>query len=388
MARRRGAGALSRGGRVARRRSWTRRARGRSTACLPSAIVPSFSRRARRGRSACRATRRKRRPRAQTRGWRVSAWPRPACRCPGSSTCRAPTRHPRRATPRVALPVRRQAAGAVGQPRRDAREFARGARRRARAARRAALAQGRARDAQRPRATRCSIEGFIEGREYAVEGVLTQGALQAFAIFDKPDPLDGPFFEETIYVTPSALPAAAQQAVARSRAARGLGAGLTTARSTPSAGSAPAASSCSKSRRGRSAGSARGCCGSRDERVPCSLGRSPASTRDGRRHLARTCARRRPPAVMMIPIPKRGILKQVDGDRGRGGRARHRGGADHREARSAARAAAGSGSYLGFIFAARRIRDRRSRARRRARAPAVPHRAPIDVSPKIADRRT
>jgi biotin carboxylase len=46
------------------------------------------------------------------------------------------------------------------------------------------------------------IEGYIEGREYAVEGLLTDGRLRVLAIFDKPDPLDGPFFEETIYVTP------------------------------------------------------------------------------------------------------------------------------------------------------------------------------------------
>jgi biotin carboxylase len=49
------------------------------------------------------------------------------------------------------------------------------------------------------------VEGFIEGREYALEGVLEEGALRVLAIFDKPDPLDGPFFEETIYVTPTAL---------------------------------------------------------------------------------------------------------------------------------------------------------------------------------------
>jgi biotin carboxylase len=49
------------------------------------------------------------------------------------------------------------------------------------------------------------VEEFIEGQEVAVEGVLTAGALQVFTIFDKPDPLDGPFFEETIYLTPTAL---------------------------------------------------------------------------------------------------------------------------------------------------------------------------------------
>ncbi len=55
------------------------------------------------------------------------------------------------------------------------------------------------------------VERFIPGREFAVEGVLTAGTLQVLAIFDKPDPLDGPFFEETIYVTPTALDAASQR---------------------------------------------------------------------------------------------------------------------------------------------------------------------------------
>jgi biotin carboxylase len=57
------------------------------------------------------------------------------------------------------------------------------------------------------------IETFIPGKEYAVEGVLTDGDLQVFTIFDKPDPLDGPFFEETIYVTPSRASADTQHAI-------------------------------------------------------------------------------------------------------------------------------------------------------------------------------
>jgi len=57
------------------------------------------------------------------------------------------------------------------------------------------------------------VEGFIEGREFAIEGLLTDGVLQPLAIFDKPDPLDGPFFEETIYVTPSNLEEELQSAV-------------------------------------------------------------------------------------------------------------------------------------------------------------------------------
>jgi biotin carboxylase len=58
------------------------------------------------------------------------------------------------------------------------------------------------------------VEQFIPGAEVALEGLLTRGKLRVLALFDKPDPLDGPFFEETIYVTPSRLPAAVQEAIA------------------------------------------------------------------------------------------------------------------------------------------------------------------------------
>lgn len=69
------------------------------------------------------------------------------------------------------------------------------------------------------------VEEFIPGVEVAVEGLMTGGELQVLAIFDKPDPLDGPFFEEAIYVTPSRLPPATQHAIAAStrQAARALG---------------------------------------------------------------------------------------------------------------------------------------------------------------------
>jgi biotin carboxylase len=56
-------------------------------------------------------------------------------------------------------------------------------------------------------------EAYVPGLEVALEGLLVRGALQTLAIFDKPDPLEGPFFEETIYVTPSRLPAAVQQRI-------------------------------------------------------------------------------------------------------------------------------------------------------------------------------
>jgi biotin carboxylase len=49
------------------------------------------------------------------------------------------------------------------------------------------------------------VEDYVAGIEVALEGLLTEGRLEVLAIFDKPDPLEGPFFEETIYVTPSRL---------------------------------------------------------------------------------------------------------------------------------------------------------------------------------------
>ena len=57
------------------------------------------------------------------------------------------------------------------------------------------------------------VEEFVPGREVAVEGLVTGGSLRVLAIFDKPDPLDGPYFEETIYVTPSRLARTAQQEI-------------------------------------------------------------------------------------------------------------------------------------------------------------------------------
>jgi biotin carboxylase len=69
------------------------------------------------------------------------------------------------------------------------------------------------------------VEGFIPGFEVALEGILDGGQLRALALFDKPDPLDGPFFEETIYVMPSRLSSDVQAAIVAcaADAARALG---------------------------------------------------------------------------------------------------------------------------------------------------------------------
>jgi biotin carboxylase len=69
------------------------------------------------------------------------------------------------------------------------------------------------------------VEEFVPGVEVALEGLLVKGRLHTLALFDKPDPLDGPFFEETLYVTPSRRSAADQDAVldAARRGVRALG---------------------------------------------------------------------------------------------------------------------------------------------------------------------
>jgi biotin carboxylase len=80
-------------------------------------------------------------------------------------------------------------------------------------------------------AKRILVEPFVPGPEVAVEGLLLpasagrEATFRTLAIFDKPDPLDGPFFEETIYVTPSRLPSEVRREVSQVTfaAARAMG---------------------------------------------------------------------------------------------------------------------------------------------------------------------
>ena len=154
------------------------------------------------------------------------------------------------------------------------------------------------------------VERFIPGREFAVEGVLTGGTLQVFAIFDKPDPLDGPFFEETIYVTPTALDAASQRllvtTIQQASDAIGLSHGPVHAecRVGPDGivvlevAARPIGGLCSRVLRFADGSSLehvllRHAIG---EDVSAATREAPAA------------------AVMMIPIPKRGMLKSVEGE--------------------------------------------------------------------------
>ncbi len=70
------------------------------------------------------------------------------------------------------------------------------------------------------------VESYVPGAEVAVEGLLVRGELHVLAIFDKPDPLEGPYFEETIYITPSRLDAVTQDAITRTVADASAAIGL------------------------------------------------------------------------------------------------------------------------------------------------------------------
>ncbi len=155
------------------------------------------------------------------------------------------------------------------------------------------------------------IEAFIDGREFAIEAVVTAGRLRVFAIFDKPDPLDGPFFEETIYVTPSDLPGEIQDAVAREvqRAVTALG--LVHApihaecRVGPSGivmlevAARPIGGLCSRVLRFDP-----GAATLEEVLLRHALG---GETSEYRRESQAA-------GVMMIPIPKRGVFRRVDGE--------------------------------------------------------------------------
>ena len=167
------------------------------------------------------------------------------------------------------------------------------------------------------------IESFIPGAEYAIEAILHHGHLHVLAIFDKPDPLDGPFFEETIYVTPSAAPRHVQDAIARAVAAAAEAIGLhhgpihAECRVHPSTGDVfvlevaarPIGGLCARVLRFAPDGirdhipNPESQISLEDLLLMHALGDDPA------RHRRESGAA----GVMMIPIPRRGVLRVVHG---------------------------------------------------------------------------
>ena len=164
------------------------------------------------------------------------------------------------------------------------------------------------------------VEGFIPGAEYAFEGLLDHGTLRLLAICDKPDPLDGPFFEETIYRMPSVAPPEVQQliaeAVAAATAALGLQHGPVHAECRVSGetvyvlevAARPIGGLCSRALRFRSKG------------LETSSGTDAAVSLEEvlLRHalgedVSPFIRERVASGVMMIPIPRRGVYRRVDG---------------------------------------------------------------------------
>ncbi len=153
------------------------------------------------------------------------------------------------------------------------------------------------------------VEAYIPGPEVALEGLLMGGRLQVLALFDKPDPLEGPYFEETIYVTPSSLDGELQRAIAgtaaQAAAALGLREGPVHAELRLDEGGPTMVEMAA-----RSIG---GLCGR-----SLSFGTGLSLEDLIVRHalglpLESTARERRAAGVMMIPIPRAGVLTAVDG---------------------------------------------------------------------------
>ena len=173
--------------------------------------------------------------------------------------------------PQVSYPVRRQADRPVRQPRRDSRRHAGGVRRGVRAPPRAARAARRPRAARTRRGDQILVEGFIPGREFAIEGVLTDGGLQRARDLRQARSARRPVLRgDDLRHAVARSTSARQRAIAATRRAGGrarLGLRHGPVHAECRVGRATAWS-CSKSPRVRSAACARACCGSYVARRP------------------------------------------------------------------------------------------------------------------------
>ncbi len=199
-----------------------------------------------------------------------------------------------------------------------------------------------------PAAREILVEDFVPGKEVALEGLLTKGELRVLALFDKPDPLDGPVFSETIYVTPSRLPVRIQREIASATAKAVKALGLT---------EGPIHAELRINREGPwvievAARSIGGRC-SRALRFGTGMSLEEVILRHALGLSVGSLERERSPAgVMMIPVPRAGILKEVRGQ----AEARRVPGVEEIEitahpGQELAPLPEGSPSYLGFIFA-------------------------------------
>lgn len=175
------------------------------------------------------------------------------------------------------------------------------------------LTSSEVRELRDPEADIIQIESYIDGVEFAVEAVMDHGTLHPLAIFDKPDPLEGPFFEETIYVTPSRVARGIQErilaAVVTAARAVGLFHGPVHAECRVGVNGVyvlevaarPIGGLCAKAL--RFVNSAGQSCGLEELLLRQAAGESVT---DWSREAAAS-------AVMMMPIPRGGVYRQVDG---------------------------------------------------------------------------
>jgi biotin carboxylase len=192
------------------------------------------------------------------------------------------------------------------------------------------------------------VEDYIPGREVAVEALVTRGALAPLAIFDKPDELAGPFFEETLYVTPSRLSPAEQADVidvtARAARALGLDHGPIHAELRTSGGRAQVVEIAARSIGGLCSRVFQLAAGPLEDVLLAHAAGLPLPPRERRRGAEAA-------GVMMMPIPRSGVLKAVSGVEEASRVPGIDGVTVAIQPGDAIRALPEGASYLGFIFA-------------------------------------
>ncbi|MHB1511011.1 MAG: ATP-grasp domain-containing protein [Acidimicrobiales bacterium] len=160
--------------------------------------------------------------------------------------------------------------------------------------------------------TGCSpllVERFVAGPEVAVEGIMSHGEAEIITVFDKPDPLDGPFFEETLYVSPSKLPPDVLSAVGVACRAAVRALGMTDGPfhaelRVPDASSVAVLEVAARTIGGRCSTAMVMEDGSSLEQVVIA---TALGIREGPARLASPCG------ILMIPIPATGTLVAVEG---------------------------------------------------------------------------
>jgi biotin carboxylase len=167
------------------------------------------------------------------------------------------------------------------------------------------------------------VESYLPGVEVALEGIMNRGALRTLALFDKPDPLEGPYFEESIYVTPSRLPDSLQNAIVRATEQAAQAVGLfhgpihAELRLTPGGprvieiAARPIGGLCARALRFEGGQSLEELILRHAVQMPLASFSDPSRDRKGADNIVRR--EETASGVMMIPVPAAGVLEDVHG---------------------------------------------------------------------------